>query len=179
MEIENTQVYTILLVSLPRVWAIRPRNGNDIPRGHETWDFSCVFPPSHFLVFFRAREISGSRDYLSILMATPTSVVPADVSDWLTPTSVGPADVSDWLATSVPFGTLKRGKNAFFSESNSVVELRGSERRPERCVVYTRDPLPVRQLWQTTVYATRGWIAKLVSGCVFKLSVLPEGMHCQ
>ena len=88
-------------------------------------------------------------------MATPTAVVPADI------------DVRDWLATPVPFNTEKYSGRAIFSAANSVVELQGSERQRDGCIIYTRDPLPVGKLWQTTVLdTTRGWIGRLVSGCV-------------
>ena len=93
-----------------------------------------------------------------------------------TATTVVPADVRDWLATPAPFNADKHGTLAKFSVSNSVVERQEPEHYPYDCVVYTRDPLAVGQVWQTTVLKTTGvWNTGLVS----VLPVMPEGMHWQ
>ena len=84
-------------------------------------------------------------------------------------TSVVPADTRDWLATSAPLNTKKHGSRARFSRDDCVVERREPEDYPGDCVVYTRDPLPLGQVWQATILnSTRKWkgFGGLVSGCV-------------
>ena len=83
-------------------------------------------------------------------------------------TSVVPADIRDWLATPAPFNAEKYGKRALFSVSNSVVKRLKAEDTYGGCVVYTREPLSFGQVWQTTVLNTTRiiWSGGLVSGCV-------------
>ena len=94
-----------------------------------------------------------------------------------TPTSVVPEDISDWLATPAPFSTETHGKLARFSVSNSVVERREPEDYDDDCVVYTRDPLVVGQPWRTTLLnnTRKRWSGGLVSGCV---PAFCNAMHC-
>ena len=89
-----------------------------------------------------------------------------------------PSDVRDWLVTPAPFNTTKRGVGAGFSGDNSVVERREAEYYFDECVVYTRDPLPLGHVWQTTILNTTWrWVdGGLVSGCTLLL-VMPEGMQ--
>ena len=84
-----------------------------------------------------------------------------------------PSDVRDWLATPASFNTNHHGRRADFSVNDSVVERRGPEYEykdyDDECVVYTRDPLPLGHVWQTTVLnTTRSFYGGgLVSRCVF------------
>ena len=86
------------------------------------------------------------------------STVPTDVSDWIPTAATSAATLND----------RKCGENARFSGDNSIVERRDPERNDDDCVCYTSLPLPVGQVWQTTVLdtiiTTRGW--GLVSGYV-------------
>ena len=82
--------------------------------------------------------------------------------------STVPTDVSDWIPTAATLNDRKCGENARFSGDNSIVERRDPKRNDRDCVCYTSLPLPVGQVWQTTVLdtiiTTRGW--GLVSGYV-------------
>ena len=81
--------------------------------------------------------------------------------------STVPTDVSDWIPTAATLNGRKCGENARFSGDNSIVERQGPERNPSGCVCYTSLPLPVGQVWQTTVLGTTiGWGLGLVSGYV-------------
>ena len=106
-------------------------------------------------------------------MATPQS----GVCDWIaTPakqtmsmaTSSIPLSVNDWIATPAPLNTDKHGENARFSGDNSVVERWPPDTHyGGGCVCYTSHPLPVGQVWQTTVLNTTSeWSGGLVSGGV-------------
>ena len=79
-----------------------------------------------------------------------------------------PSDVHGWNATPALFNVYKHGRRAIFSGDDSIVERREAERYDGDCVVYTREPLSVGHVWQTTVLNTtrREWIGGLVSGCV-------------
>ena len=84
------------------------------------------------------------------------------------------ADVSDWIPTPAPLNYSKSGVNAVFTSDNSILQRRDPERRLEDCVSYTAHPLPLGQVWQTTVLETtprRGY-GGLVSGCVPSLLYL-------
>ena len=89
--------------------------------------------------------------------------------------SVVPSDVSDWPATTAPFNTQKYGEKVEFTGDNSIVE-RLETRRSLNFVVYTREPLPLGQVWQTTVLktTTRTRWGGLVSVCfqgIYALSI--------
>ena len=71
------------------------------------------------------------------------------------------ADVSDWIPTPAPLNYNKSGVNAVFTSDNSILQRRDSE--AGGCVSYTAHPLPLGQVWQTTVLETN---TGLVSGCV-------------
>ena len=79
-----------------------------------------------------------------------------------------PSDVRDWLATPAPFNVYKHGTGAKFTGDASVVERLGAEGYGCDCVVYTREPLALGHVWQTTVLnTTRRWGGLgMVSGCV-------------
>ena len=78
-----------------------------------------------------------------------------------------PSGIGDWLATPAPCNSQKYGENAIFSEDDSVVERREPAKYGFGCVVYTRDPLPLGHVWQTTVGTSESqYIGKLVSGSV-------------
>ena len=81
--------------------------------------------------------------------------------------STVPTDVSDWIPTAATLNDRKRGENARFSGDNSIVERRYLSNGRD-CVCYTSLPLPVGQVWQTTVLdtITTGWGGGLVSGYV-------------
>ena len=81
--------------------------------------------------------------------------------------STVPTDVSDWIPTAATLNDRKCGGNVRFSGDNSIVERPDSKRNREDCVCYTSLPLPVGQVWQTTVLdTTTGWDYGLVSGYV-------------
>ena len=81
--------------------------------------------------------------------------------------SVVAADVSDWIPTPAPLNYNKSGVNAVFTSDNSILQRRNPERERLGCVGYTAHPLPLGQVWQTTVLETSTrWINGLVSGCV-------------
>ena len=77
------------------------------------------------------------------------------------------ADVSDWIPTPAPLNYNKSGVNAVFTSDNSILQRRDPERKAFDCVSYTAHPLPLGQVWQTTVLETTTiWTYGLVSGCV-------------
>ena len=77
------------------------------------------------------------------------------------------ADVSDWITTPAPLNHNKSGVNAVFTSDNSILQRRDPESAYSGCVSYTAHPLPLGQVWQTTVLeTTTGWGGGLVSGCV-------------
>ena len=77
------------------------------------------------------------------------------------------ADVSDWIPTPAPLNYNKSGVNAVFTSDNSILQRRDPE-SDGGCVSYTAHPLPLGQVWQTTVLETitTVWGGGLVSGCV-------------
>ena len=77
------------------------------------------------------------------------------------------ADVSDWIPTPAPLNYNKSGVNAVFTSDNSILQRRDPERKELDCVSYTAHPLPLGQVWQTTVLeTTTRYYGGLVSGCV-------------
>ena len=77
------------------------------------------------------------------------------------------ADVSDWNPAPAPLNYNKSGVNAVFTSDNSILQRRDPERNPGSCVSYTAHPLPLGQVWQTTVLeTTTEWNLGMVSGCV-------------
>ena len=78
------------------------------------------------------------------------------------------ADVSDWIRTPAPLNYNKSGENAVFTSDNSILQRQDPESDNGDCVSYTAHPLPLGQVWQTTVLETitTGWSGGLVSGCV-------------
>ena len=77
------------------------------------------------------------------------------------------ADVSDWIPTPAPLNYNKSGVNAVFTIDNSILQRRHPEGDYGGCVSYTAHPLPLGQVWQTTVLETvTGLAYGLVSGCV-------------
>ena len=81
--------------------------------------------------------------------------------------SVVAADVSDWIPTPAPLNYNKSGVNAVFTD-NSILQRRDPESDYSDCVSYTAHPLPLGQVWQTTVLktTTTHFYGGLVSGCV-------------
>ena len=76
-----------------------------------------------------------------------------------------PSSVASWSTRPAPFSTRKHGTDVKFSVDNTVVErVRGYN----GAIVYTEDPVPLGQVWQTTILSTStaGWGGGLVSGCV-------------
>ena len=82
--------------------------------------------------------------------------------------STVPTDVSDWIPTAATLNGRKCGVNARLSGDNSIVERRDPVRNYDGCICYTSLPLPVGQVWQTTVLdtTTGWWNSGLVSGYV-------------
>ena len=72
--------------------------------------------------------------------------------------AIVPSVLSEWVPGPFVLNTKKCGVRAKFSEDNSVVE----REQPEDiggCVTYTTNPLPLGQVWQTTVLSTNWeWI---------------------
>ena len=69
------------------------------------------------------------------------------------------ADVSDWIPTPAPLNYNKSGVNAVFTSDNSILQRRDPESNYAGCVSYTAHPLPLGQVWQTTVLeTTTRWI---------------------
>ena len=82
-------------------------------------------------------------------------------------TSSVPLSVAEWVRIPAPLNTEKHGENARFSEDNSVVERQRPDYNSSGCVCYTSHPLPLGQVWQTTLLNTTStWAYGLVSGCV-------------
>ena len=77
-------------------------------------------------------------------------------------------DVSDWLRTPLPFDLKKHGQRAIFSGDNSVVERWNPESYHIGCVCYTSRPLPLGQVWETTILNTTNyrWRGSGISGLV-------------
>ena len=69
------------------------------------------------------------------------------------------AEVSDWIPTPAPLNYNKRGVNAVFTSDNSILQRRDPKSDYDGCVSYTAHPLPLGQVWQTTVLetTTTGW----------------------
>ena len=78
------------------------------------------------------------------------------------------ADVSDWIPTPAPLNYNKSGVRAVFTSDNSILQRRNPESDYTGCVSYTAHPLPIGQVWQTTVLETTTTRigGGLVSGCV-------------
>ena len=84
-----------------------------------------------------------------------------------------PSDVNEWLPAPAPFNDKKHGERAKFSGNNCIVERREPEKYLS-CVAYTASPLPLGQVWRTTVVNTTmsGWSSGLVSGCALYIIVI-------
>ena len=79
--------------------------------------------------------------------------------------AIVPTVLSDWVPGPFVLNTKKCGERAKFSGDNSVVEREQPEEYLDGCVTYTANPLPLGQVWQTTILSTtRKWIYGLVSG---------------
>ena len=79
--------------------------------------------------------------------------------------AIVPTVLSDWVPGPFVLNTKKCGVLAKFSGDNSVVEREPPEENWAGCVTYTANPLPLGQVWQTTILSTtRGWKLGLVSG---------------
>ena len=79
--------------------------------------------------------------------------------------AIVPTVLSDWVPGPFVFNTKKCGVRAKFSGDKSVVEREGPEEYFDDCVTYTANPLPLGQVWQTTILSTtREWPLGLVSG---------------
>ena len=77
------------------------------------------------------------------------------------------ADVSHWIPTPAPLNYNKSGRNAVFTSDNSILQRRNPESNNGDCVSYSAHPLPLGQVWQTTVLeTTTSYYGGLVSGCV-------------
>ena len=92
-----------------------------------------------------------------------------------------PTVLLDWVPGPFILNTKKCGWKAKFSGDNSVVERESPEGIIGGCVTYTANPLPLGQVWQTTILSTTWkWDGGLVSGklkCTL-FPVMPEGMDC-
>ena len=74
--------------------------------------------------------------------------------------AIVPTVVSNWVSGPFVLNTKKCGENAKFSGDNSVVERERPDHKESRfgCVTYTANPLPLGQVWQTTILSTtRKW----------------------
>ena len=79
--------------------------------------------------------------------------------------AIVPTVLSDWVPGPFVLNTKKCGDRAKFSGDNSVVERELPEMYDAGCVTYTANPLPLGQVWQTTILSTtRKWLGGLVSG---------------
>ena len=79
--------------------------------------------------------------------------------------AIVPTVLSDWVPGPFVLNTKKCGERAKFSGDNSVVERERPEEYRGGCVTYTANPLPLGQVWQTTILSTtRKWDYGLVSG---------------
>ena len=77
------------------------------------------------------------------------------------------SSVASWSTRPAPFSTRKHGRRVKFSIGNTVAERVEPEEDFDDAVVYTADPLPLGQVWQTTILdTTTRWSYGLVSGCV-------------
>ena len=76
-----------------------------------------------------------------------------------------PSSVASWSTRPAPFSTRKHGPRIKFSVDNTVAERVGDW--SSDAVVYTSNPVPLGQVWQTTILDTNTrWYDGLVSGCV-------------
>ena len=64
------------------------------------------------------------------------------------------AAVSNWIVIPAPLSKKNSGNDAEFSANCSTVRRVDPERNKIGCVCYTSDPLPLGNLWQTTVLST-------------------------
>ena len=72
---------------------------------------------------------------------------------------------TDWVPGPFVLNAKKCGRRAKFSGDNSVVERERPEEYYSGCVTYTANPLPLGQVWETTILSTTGkWDYGLVSG---------------
>ena len=78
--------------------------------------------------------------------------------------AIVPTDLSDWVPGPFVLNTKKCGVRAKFSGDNSVVERVRPEEDYGGCVTYTANPLPLGQVWQTTILSTTRELGGLVSG---------------
>ena len=75
-----------------------------------------------------------------------------------------PSSVASWSTRPAPFSTRKHGIRVKFSVDNTVAERVGGWKN---AVVYTSVPVPLGQVWQTTMLGTDiDYRYGLVSGCV-------------
>ena len=89
-----------------------------------------------------------------------------------------PSFLSDWVPRPFALNVKKCGVHAKFSgDVNSVVEREGHVWHYSGCVAYTANPLPLGQVWQTTILDTikaldgvipgrKWWNYGLVSPCI-------------
>ena len=70
--------------------------------------------------------------------------------------STVPCVLSDWMPGPFVLNTKKCGARAKFSGDNSVLEREQPELEVGDCVAYTANPLPLGQVWQTTILSTTG-----------------------
>ena len=75
-----------------------------------------------------------------------------------------PSSVASWSTRPAPFSTSKHSTNVKFSVDNTVAERVGDF--SNGAVVYTSVPVPLGQVWQTTILGATWWGTGLVSGCV-------------
>ena len=91
--------------------------------------------------------------------------------------AIAPYFLSDWVPRPFALNVKKCGVNAEFSEDDTVVKRKKPFVRHGGCVVYTANPLPLDQVWQTTILRTtkkwdgiipmdgrKWWNSGLVSG---------------
>ena len=68
--------------------------------------------------------------------------------------AVVPSDLSNFIPEPFVLNTKKCGERARFSGDNSVLKRQGPKVMPGGCVAYTENPLPLGQVWQTTILDT-------------------------
>ena len=68
--------------------------------------------------------------------------------------AIAPSFLSDWVPGPFALNVKKCGVNAKFSEGNSVVTREAYLVHYSGCVAYTANPLPLGQVWQTTILRT-------------------------
>ena len=72
--------------------------------------------------------------------------------------AIVPPSLSDWVPRPFALNVKKCGVHAKFpgdlAGDNSVVERGGYLRHYSGCVAYTATPLPLGQVWQTTILGT-------------------------